>query len=201
MSMLLCLGGATWMMLVSVSGLAVLQDTSNGYDKIEQWPGLNVIEWMLEAFYVINCVLASFVPGFLLGRLLLPGIYGPLLGLATLAAAFPVFLLSALDAGSRIALYSATIWPSVRRAWPLWQMFYLLSAGLALGAVVAFQIMYSDSLILNLIGSAALMGVVLLYFRLLGKLAGALSLQIASQDESAPNESPEAGSPTHTSTD
>ena len=167
--------------------LAILQDTANGYDMIEQWPGVNVIEWMGEAFYVINAFFASATPGVLFGVLLtcggVPKSFAFFFVLVSFFTLFPVFLLSMVEEGSPLSIASSAIWRSLLVARPLWIKFYLFSLGIAFAALMGMVIAVAAlkyaspaiGFVLCGVAIAFVIAVTMVYFRLLGRLAWCLS--------------------------
>jgi hypothetical protein len=154
--------------------LAILQDTSNGGDKIENWPGMQFTDWMMDVFYVVNALLAAALPGLFLGGawMCLGGkVWSAFCGGAISAIAlFPVFLTSMVAEGSTFSVASPAVWGTLRTESRLWGKFYLLSAGLGIGLPIEAP---SEGY-LNLIhvdDAASVVIAIMIYFRLLGRLA------------------------------
>jgi hypothetical protein len=163
--------------LTSVCWLMIVQDTANGLDKVEQWPGLNFLDWMFDAFYVLNSLFLSALPGILFGQLaVLSGLGGQwvalLLGAMTAVPLFPVILLSTLDAGSPLGLWSTALARNMVRHWATTKQFFLGSAVLAVAAIVSLIVMAQQMFLVSLVGAAGFNAATMLYFRLLGRLAG-----------------------------
>jgi len=159
--------------------LTIVQDTAAGHDKVEPWPGVPITDWMRDVFYVVNGLLSAALPGILLGGIFMclggsvrSAIYG---GTLSSLALFPVFLISMITEGSCFAIASPAVWSTLRTAWRLWGVFYLLSAGLALLLFVLTRWLASGEFFLNGLSSAAAVAVAMIYFRLLGRLARRLS--------------------------
>ncbi len=171
-----------WVLTSSICCLAVVQDTANGYDKIEHWPGIGITEWVLDAFFVLASSFAAFMPAAFLASI------SPWLSLpAWLAglAAFPFFLLSTLETGSRVMIYSPLIWRTWRMARPLWRSFFLQSSGVILVALGALACLAWGGFIFRALGSASLVTSLFVYFRLLGTLARKLA-ELPPPDETEP---------------
>ena len=163
--------------LTSVCWLVIVQDTANGLDKVEQWPGLNFLDWMFDAFYVLNSLFLSALPGILFGQLaVLSGLGGQwvalLLGAMTAVPLFPVILLSTLDAGSPLGLWSNALARNMIRHWATTKQFFLGSAVLAVAAIVFLVVMAQQMFLVSLVGAAGFNAATMIYFRLLGRLAG-----------------------------
>ena len=165
----------------AASSLAILQDTASGCDKVENWPNIQITEWMMDVFYVVNGLLAAALPGLFLGGALmclggkvLSAVYG---GAISAIALFPIFLISMATEGSCFAVASPAVWGTLRTARQRWGKFYLLSAGLGLVLVVLARWMAGGGFFLTGLGAAAAVAVMMIYFRLLGRLAWCLSEQ------------------------
>ena len=171
-----------WVLTTSICCLAVVQDTANGYDKIEHWPGAGFTEWALDVFFVLSSSFAAFMPAAFLA-LINPWLSLPawLAGLA----AFPLFLLSTLESGSRVMIYSRVIWRTWRTGWLLWRRFYLQSSGVILIVFFALSWLAWGGFFLQALGSALLVASLFVYFRLLGTLAGKLA-ELPPPDEPEP---------------
>ncbi|GEM_PF-982492 len=173
--------GLAMVAIASACFLAILQDTANGYDKPEHWPGIELTDWMLDAFYVVNGLLAAALPGLFLGGTLmclggkvLSAVYG---GAISTLALFPVFLISMVTEGSCFAIASPAVWGTLQTSRHWWGKFYLISAGLGLALLVLARWMASGGFFLTGLGAAAAVAVMMVYFRLLGRLAWCLSEQ------------------------
>ncbi len=173
--------GLAFVATASACFLAILQDTANGYDKPEHWPGTQITDWMMDVFYVVNGLLAAALPGLFLGGALmclggkvLSAVYG---GAISAIALFPIFLISMATEGSCFAVASPAVWGTLRTARQRWGKFYLLSAGLGLVLVVLARWMAGGGFFLTGLGAAAAVAVMMIYFRLLGRLAWCLSEQ------------------------
>lgn len=175
----LALLGLVFVFVTAASGIAVLQETSNGRDQIEKWPGWPISDWIGDSFFVINSIFLSFVPGFLVGQVLscagVPSWFKLILGTVTLVALLPPMLLSMLEAGSPTAPYSAVIWGSLQKQKKAWKSFYIRAGIVGTLFLVAASLSLSGWMILTAIGCAATVALVLVFFRLLGRLAWVLA--------------------------
>ncbi len=178
-----------YLTVTAVCGLVILQDTANGWAKIQQWPGRNIADWMFDAFYVLNPLWLAALPGVLLGQLpVLMGIAGQ--GLAVLGGMlsawvlFPLFSLCVVEAGSPLSMWSQAIFRQFRSHRAQVKSFYLVSAGLVLAGLLALYFLARSWFPVRVFGAAGLNLVVMVYFRLLGRLAGLMD------DPSIPEVSP-----------
>lgn len=185
--------GLAFVLLSSACSVAIVQDTANGYDRIVQWPGSNIGEWMFEGFFIINSLLASAAPGALVMCAGISGWNAVLAGTATAVAFFPILLLSALEQASPLGFASPAIWKSLRAGRPRWVKFYLLSAGLAVLGLLAGSLLAVSNFFLWGLSCAALTAIGMVYFRLVGRLAWCLSEPDALDSTVSGNGSDAAG--------
>lgn len=165
----------------AASCLAILQDTASGRDKIEHWPGMRITDWLTDVFYVVNALLTAALPGLFTGGTLMclggkvgSAIYG---GALSAIALFPLFLISMVTEGSAFSVASPAVWGTVRTQPRLWGKFYLLSAALGLVLLVLGRVMVGSGFFLQGLCSAVAVAAIMIYFRLLGRLAWCLSDQ------------------------
>jgi hypothetical protein len=151
-------------------GLALLEPTAAGLDRIEAWPDPNWKEWMAQMLYLgwIGAIplAASYGLAELAGaqvELALPAIFFVL---------YPISLLSALEANS---IWAPLTWPivtSLFRWFWCWLMFYFLTGSIAFGLIAALvEVIRSGSDWLMLLLGPLVAAAILIYFRLLGRLA------------------------------
>ena len=157
----------------SAGWLAVLKESSEGNDKLYDPPGLMFLEWAGEGFFVVFSSALAVAPGMLLWHFI-PGL-PTWIGVAAAAGGwfllFPVLLLSQLQNGSPLEVFSPQVFGSLFRCLGPWAYFYveaLLAIG-GIGAAVASLQMLS-SLFLPVSVGLISFGT-FLYFRLLGRLA------------------------------
>lgn len=159
--------------LLATSLTAVVVDTAAGNERMENWPEGTVADWVFGSFYVFNAAAISVAPGALLRWLLgsQDVSSGFVIELSAFAM-FPVVFLSMLERGSVMAPYSSSILRSLRSSFAAWGLFYLLT-GLLL--VATGSLVSGLAALLGGLGIAlampAVVAAVLLYFRLLGRLA------------------------------
>jgi hypothetical protein len=165
---------ASWM---GATLLVVLQDSSQGKGVMENWPGINIIDWFFDSWPLLASSFLALAPGLAVGQMayfasgdmLWFWRFGLGVGGVSLALALPILTLSFTENGSP---YSPSVWKSLRVAGRYWRAFYQRSCLLVIFlAGIAYLRWNSISLISNLLLSAGGMLVVLLYFRLLGRLS------------------------------
>jgi hypothetical protein len=174
----LMFGGAA-LFVSSVYLLTVLQDTAIGRDAIESWPEGFFVDWIADGLFVVVPLSLSFLPGVLLAQLALCAgttreLYTETVavcGVLSAFVAFPFLMLSSLEAGSAFVPVSRRI----RRSFSLlprgWLMFYFLSGGMAVAGLAAATFAFSSRLVVSLVSMVMLAAILMLYFRLLGRLA------------------------------
>jgi DNA-directed RNA polymerase subunit RPC12/RpoP len=165
--------GLLWSFVAFSRLLAILQDTAEGNDRIENWPDPVFFDWVLESFYVFNSILVGLAAGAVLGSLL--GAIGLPHWLAISAGlffVFPICLLSMLERGSAWNPVSPPVCASLFSRCSDWASFYLASGALlapflvCAGVVLYFVGLWGAMLVVPL-----WMIVVMIYFRLLGRVA------------------------------
>ncbi len=163
--------------------LTVLQDTAAGCERIEEWPD-NFLDYLLQGFGVV--VAAAVAVGLSVGLDRLAADAGAPRGVVLAVGTFllfPLFLLCVLESGLPFMPVSVPIFRSLVAAWPAWLGFYLRAVvlvGLAVGASVCGLALAGFWAILP--AAAVLGAAVILYFRLLGRLASHASERLADFD-------------------
>lgn len=167
--------GVAFATTAAASCLAILQDTSHGFDKIESWPGWPFTDGMLDVFYVVNALLAAALPGLFLGGVWMcsggsvwSAFWGGAIGVIGL---FPLFLISMVAEGSCFSVVSPDVWNSVKTEPRLWGKFHLISAGLGLAGLVLTSLIAEGGFLVRGFCSALIVAVMMVYFRSLGTLA------------------------------
>ncbi|MDZ7615861.1 MAG: hypothetical protein U1E05_02590 [Patescibacteria group bacterium] len=170
-----------WLVVFCANMVIVVIETAAGSDSIEGWPDGPYQDWMPDASYVVNALVFSAIPGVVVKRLLtgdsMPG--GPWLTVSIFLG-FPIVLLSLFEWGSAIRPCSGAVLASLYRSWWAWGLFYaatavLLSAATTL-AVLALVELGGWGIVL---AAPILVGMLLIYFRLLGRLGLACGRRLA----------------------
>jgi len=167
----------TWLLAASACGLAIVRDTANGCDEIQDWPSLFSIDWFLDLLYLFNSACVSLLPSIGLAWAT-TGTDGPeplsaALGMYIL---FPIVLFSMLERNTPLGAFS---WPVIQtfwRAWRGWFKFFFLTAVLFLAAGGLLMLVLPAEKLLGLevwrmFAATSILSVVwMIYFRLLGRL-------------------------------
>lgn len=163
--------------------LTLLQETAAGCDQIEDWPD-NFLDYLLQGVVIV--VAGAVAVGLSVGLDRLATDAGAPRGIALAAGTFvlfPLLLLCILETGLPFVPFSVPILRSVVAAWPAWLGFYLRAGvlvGLAVGASVCALVLAGFWAVLP--AAAVLGAAVILYFRLLGRLASRASQRLADFD-------------------
>ncbi len=161
--------------------LWVVTETAAGYDKIDQWPAMDIRESLiqtLQQFYLWS--IASLL-AFVFAKIVLPNSAPPELqaGLlvAGMAAFYPFLLLSSLECDSTLVPFSQPVFRSLARLAGSWLVFYAEMAFVCLGTF------FTADILLRTLGAlgAPLLGpmfatLMLLSARLIGRMGSRLVL-------------------------
>jgi len=165
--------GTIWSIIASAQYLAILRDTADGYHQIENWPEAMFLDWLGDAFYLINSVALSVIVGLGIARVLqLAGLVSWPGVPAALLILFPVLLLSFLETNSPLNPLSLPVWRSLLTFWWVWGLFYVETTVLV--AAVGFLAMLAATYVPALgmaLAAPLLVAALMIYFRLLGRLA------------------------------
>ena len=147
--------------------VAIITDTSEGSDKLYNAPDANVIEWFGAGFYVGMAMLVSAIPGALIGDRVGLRYEGATIAFYVL---FPIVLLSMLEIGSPFGVLSPKLLASLVSRPVHWLAFYLITGTMTATVYVGLAFLPPWPL-LFLLFVPLLLGLELLYYRLLGRLA------------------------------
>ena len=151
--------------------LAIFGDTANGGAEITSWPDANFTEWMTDSLYIINALIFSGLPPAAVAQLFICAGITPLGVLVLFAGTlglFPLVFVSFLDQDSMILPFSKRVWTNLSHEQPTWLVFYLISGAFGLLGVLIFFSFAAESVILHLAAGLLLVGLTMLYFRVLG---------------------------------
>jgi DNA-directed RNA polymerase subunit RPC12/RpoP len=164
--------GAMWFALASACALAVIRDTANGCNKIQNWPDMTFVDWLFEPLFLFNSVCLSVLPGVGVSWLLTRSVDVTAEVIVSAFFFFPPVLLSMLDHNSPLLAFSPAVCRTFWRAWWGWVRFYFVSAALT-AAVVAMVIKaFTFGTLWGVIAAGIGLSVGwLAYFRMLGRLA------------------------------
>ncbi len=173
--------------IAAIHGLTILLETTAGNDRMENWPNVGLfLEWIGQLFFVINPVVITVALGLGLDWLL-PEVLGSreMMVAVTVFFVFPILLLCSLETDSPFLPVSTVVLGSLGRHAIPWLAFFLQS-GCLLAAAAAMVCYWGSELdprlgipLAGLLFSAILM----IYFRLLGRLAFYCSVEPEEEEE------------------
>jgi len=162
-----------WFIVLSATVLTVLNETAEGCDAINNWPGAVFLDWMGDSLWLFCAFCMSMTPGAAIAWLLAQqGIAGEVLMPLSLFFVFPIVLLSMIETNSIFGLLSLPVWQTLFVATFGWLRFYAASAALLAAAwgleeVASRLNPFAGLMVVSVIQAVAW----LIYFRLLGRLA------------------------------
>lgn len=159
---------------IAVCCLRIISDTANGLDRIENWPDVAFLDWMLESVFVLAAVLVAASPGLILCAVIgtaeysLPYWSAPVaLGIWLL---LPVLLLSMLEENSIIAVYSPRIVSTLGKSRDSVFMFYIQTCLVMSAVFVMLWLQAATDPVMPSVAAFALVLLSFIYSRLLGRL-------------------------------
>lgn len=165
--------GLGFLYAVAACGAALVQDSSQGLRRIENWPRANFLTWGRDVFYIVNAWFLAALPGAALGIFLgLVGVKGAVLftAAASFAGLFPPILLSMLDSNSALAPVNHDVWVSIRQRPDPWKLTYVITSIVTLGGLFGFVVSLISVFLVGLMGAVAMVACMMFYFRTVGWL-------------------------------
>lgn len=160
-------------------GVQVFEDTAAGNDHISAWPDPNWREWMLPFIHQGYVGLMIWATAYGFGRL--AGLSGLEMAAGIAIAEFflfPLCWLSVMEGNNLLMLFSPNVWRTLATRPASWVIFYLLTSLIASVWGGLLWSVCQVSLMLGMFLNGLLFGTfVLVYFRLLGRLAWSISSQ------------------------
>ncbi len=171
-----------WLAAASNFFIAIVSHSAVGAKRIEEWPSMNFISSMAEMLPVIVAVVFSAAPGLMLGQLI--GADWVLFGLiagCSLLLIFPIAHLSQLAGGATWELTDLGVIGAAFRCPFSMILIYTQSACLGAICVAATEALVQINLYLLLAAAPLYVGCLIVYARLLGRLAWRLSEKIPAE--------------------
>jgi hypothetical protein len=170
--------------------LAIVQDTANGMEVVENWPDWNVFEWIATSIYFPAAAFAAALPGGAFALLVMSLGVDPQIGAFAAFAPlvlswiglFPVVLYSMLAENSILAPYSAATSKSFRAAGDGWLYFYAYAIFIGLLGGAAMAMTNSRYFLINATGATCIVVLLWLFCRLLGRLMWYAAEKVARYD-------------------
>lgn len=162
----------------------VLQATSDGLDKVDEWPENEKGLWLIFGFRMLLIVAFSISLGpviYWLGTIPMPGspsailrLICSIISLSTFWLLFPIITISVVDSGTVKEPITARVMWSVARLWKKWLQLYALTGVLIAGHVGAVTVLFlvvKSPIIRFPMAGVFFIYISFLYFRLVGRLA------------------------------
>ena len=188
-SLLLILIGVGY---VSACLLAVIEDTANGCDQVQEWPESDWRDWAWTLRLPLVAGFGSLLAASAMKQL--TGQWNLVAGLPAMVV-FPIMVLSMLESGSAAAPISGAILKSCLRFRGAWLLFYAETAPILLVLTWVYRFAAPKNLTVALLIDAPLtIAVLLIYSRLMGRLAWTTAWGEEEPDEDAEPDTEEAAS-------
>ena len=165
-------------------GLCILIETAHGSDTISEWPEQDWKEWAGSLVFVVFEMFVAYVMAFFIGRLvgLFFGVPQYWTGLAMMLLA-PVVLLSSLEANNPLTPLTEAILRTVVFYPQGWLLFHVITGGWIFGMVVIGRVLFESPFIAATLLGPAVAAFLMIYFRLLGRVAWGASMMLPTDDE------------------
>ncbi|WP_166828768.1 MFS transporter [Thalassoroseus pseudoceratinae] len=176
-------------------GLCILIETASGSDRIDEWPERDWKEWAGSLVFVVFQLFVANVMAFFLGRLI-----GMFLGTPWAWTAFaflliaPVVLLSSLEANHPLTPLTVPILRTLIFYPQGWLLFHLVTGGWVLGMALVGEALLAYPFFAAFLLGPMLAAFLMVYPRMLGRLAWGASTMLATDDESD-EDPPESDAP------
>lgn len=162
---------------------SILEETGYGADAVEQWPDFDWRGWVLSFLFAAIVLGEAAAVSYVLA---VPQLVGsPLPAVLLTFILFPIFLMSTLENDSPFIPVAMPVLRSLVQIWWAWLLLYAYSAVLLAGWLVVTWIgLFRFNPYLSVFVSGPLLAIVLMiYARLLGRLAWCASQQEYEEDE------------------
>ncbi len=165
--------GVFALLVASAVCMTIIHETAEGIDKFNDQQLGWFTEWLQEAIYLAANLFYGAAPAIVLLFVLpvRPALKVPIYLFSEIFL-FPLFLMSALERKSAATPYSKPVWKSLYYAWHAWVLFYLLTLLIGETFVYLLRIIPFAGINSQLLYASLLLPFLLMvYFRLLGRLA------------------------------
>jgi hypothetical protein len=172
--------------VAAIHGLTILLETTAGNDRMENWPNVTLfLDWVGDLWFIFNTAVVSVALGLGLAWLAPDLIVSRETTVAVaIFFVFPVLLLCVLETDSPFLPLSTVVLASLGRHGIAWLAFYVQVGGLlaAAAALVHHLGPQSDLRLAVPLGGMLFSAVVMIYFRLLGRLAFYCSVETEAEE-------------------
>ena len=171
---------------LSVTLLTIAGETSTGTLNIEHWPPVTgFLDWALDTLYVVNSAVIAALPGAIITAPLIffeVRMWISLFPVALSASAlFSIPFASMLENRSCFNPVALPIWRSLKANASCWTVFYLAGPIMLIGAYAIGCGYAFGNILANGFISAGIVGLLFVYFRLLGWVIWKVREQIATE--------------------
>lgn len=194
---------SVWFILFSNVLMPVLQDTANGYDRIQHWAEGGLFGRFMNAMYLFSSCFLMMVPGGMAyvictETLGLPWMWAAVIGLPIACLSHAFWLIALLDAGNPLIPWSPMMVSSLERCLGSWMLFFFLAIPLQLMMLVtsgAASAKWGGVLfhLAMIVAPFVFAYASITYFRLIGRLAAVVGLHQLERDEAEKAARPAAG--------
>ncbi len=178
---------SVWFISICATLLRVLDDTSDGLDRVENWPEGYLFTGVRPAAMIFFGLVLSVLPGgIIFGAIRLEGDLSWLPIAISVLILFPFVLLSMLETDSALTPFSKNIWEGLHVAGEAWTATYAFSlaiCGIFAAIDWASKEFISVPEISSAIGALSFVAALFVYYRLLGRLAWMLAMRLDDSDE------------------
>ncbi len=162
---------------IGTSCLAIIEDSSNGRDKITSWPEFNLFEWMSDCLVIVIAVFYSLTPGMVIAwvatLLGAPATMYAICGGLSFYALYPLVQLSLLESASMASPFSSVILRTLQEHGLMWITFYFITAGMGLLWAILVASTAADNRVMAIFLCVVTSVMMFMYFRLLGRVTWA----------------------------
>jgi DNA-directed RNA polymerase subunit RPC12/RpoP len=184
-------GAIIWFAAVANIVIAIASQSAVGADRIEDWPPMNFIHSLSEMLPLGVAIVFAAAPGWMLAQLLsLEPWQAAALAGSTLVLGLPIVVLSQLAGNSTWELIDLGVLGAAVRCPFSMILFYCESACLLAACAAAVVAAWQVNPYLPLAAAPLIVGCVLLYARLLGRLGWRLAEKIPVEDATDDDQRP-----------
>ena len=185
-----CVTGVLTLGYAATCCLTIIETTSYGWDSFEVSPSWEWKEWIWNFGRIAALLVQAAMVGAAVRWLVAPASWTPMV--AGTLAAFPLVLLGALASSEAwVPLAIKTILWSLAPLWWAWGLFYLETGAMAWGWIVLTRAgLHDGPWPMPLYAAPLLAAAILIYARLLGRLAGCIVTETAKRADDDDDEEP-----------
>ncbi|QDT71802.1 hypothetical protein I41_09630 [Lacipirellula limnantheis] len=168
-----CMLAGAWVMSAAPLLVAIVTQSTDGADELHDPPSWMAFD-VAEAAFIVTAVMISALPAWLASKAAaaaLPWEQQLAIGAAVWLVIFPFVILSALEQGSAVAIFSPRVAASLVRCFLPWATFYIVSTLAVAPAGGLAYFLFSRANLFALLPIPWLtVALILLYMRLIGRL-------------------------------